>query len=94
MITSLNISLGQEWYLEAALRALQQVNVKIIVLHETKLTRGVYIRYIMGYKVWVTEAKFIHMGAITIVCREEEAWQVEDVASFGTNVVSFTITAG
>ena len=33
-------------------------------------------------------------GGIAIVLREEEGWGDEGVRSFGTNVVSFTVTSG
>ena len=48
------------------MQALQQVNVSIQVLQETKLTEGIHALYSAGYKVWVTEAKSIHRGGITI----------------------------
>ena len=47
-IESLNIKLGQAGGLEAAIRALQQVNIRIIVLQEIKLTGGVHTHYSSG----------------------------------------------
>ena len=51
-ITLLNISSDWMGVLEAALRALQQGNVGLGFLQETKLTKGIHMRYIAGYTVW------------------------------------------
>ena len=53
-IELLNIRSGRTVVLEVALRALQQVNIRIGVLKEMKLTRGIHTHYIAGYKVWAT----------------------------------------
>ena len=55
-IASLNIRSGQAGGLEAALRALQQGNIDVGVLQETKLMRGVHTRYRAGCDVWETQA--------------------------------------
>ena len=53
--------------LEAALRTLQQVNIGMGVLHETKLTGGIHTRYISGYNIWATEAEIKHQGGVAAV---------------------------
>ena len=53
--------------MEAALRALQQENIGIRDLKDKKLTKGIHMCYISGYKVWTTEADSKHQGGITIV---------------------------
>ena len=50
-IASLNIRSGREGGFEAALRALKQGNIGIIVLQETNLTEGIHNYYSLGYKV-------------------------------------------
>ena len=56
------------------------------------LTGGIHTCYSVGDKVWAAEAESRHMGGITIVWREEAGSQVEGASSFGTNVLSLTIT--
>ena len=56
-LASLNIHTGRAGGPETALRALQQGNVDVGFLQETKLMQGIHTRYNPGYDVWVTEAK-------------------------------------
>ena len=50
-IASLNIKLGRVGGLETVLCALQQGNIGIGDLYETKLTRGIHTRLSSGYKL-------------------------------------------
>ena len=75
--------------MEADLQALQKRNVKIGVLQETNLTKGIHTHYRAFCKVWVAEAENRHRGGIIIIWREESGWHVEGAASFGPNVVKF-----
>ena len=93
-IATLNIRSGRVGVLETALRALRQGNIKIRVLQEMKLTRGIHMRRSSGYTVWETEVESRHQGGIVIVWREADVWGVEGVRSFGPNVVSFIATSG
>ena len=56
-IMSLNIRSVWAEGLDAALRALQQGNIGVVILQETNLTDMIYTRHSAGYVVWVTEAK-------------------------------------
>ena len=47
-ISSLYVRLVQSGGMEAALQAMQQDNVRIGVLQEAKLTRGIHMCYIAG----------------------------------------------
>ena len=93
-ITSLNIRSVWLGGLEAALRTLNQGNIRIGVLQETKLTGGIHMRYSLIYKVWATEAESRRRGGIVIVWRRMGGCQVEGATNFGPNVVSFKITTG
>ena len=66
-ITSINIRSGQVGGFEADLRALQQGNVKVSVLQETKLTEWIHAQYSAGYKVWLKKAESRHSVRIAIV---------------------------
>ena len=93
-ILSLNIRLRRTGALEAALRALQQGNVDIRVLQDTKLTRGIHMRYGAGYSVLVTHAEIIHWGGVAAVWMEKAGWQVEGIANYGPSVVTSVLTTG
>ena len=56
--------------MEAALCALQQGNIGIGVLQETKLKGGIYTQYSLGYKVWETEAESRNQVGIAIIWRK------------------------
>ena len=57
------------------MQALQQVNVSIQVLQETKLTEGIHALYSAGYKVWVKEAERWHQRGVIAECQEEAEFQ-------------------
>ena len=80
--------------MDTTMHALHKGNVGIVVLLETKLTRGIHTRFSSGYKVWETEAKSRHWGGISIVWMKEWVWEVEGLHLFGPNLVSFTVTSG
>ena len=79
--------------MDTTMHALHKGNVGIVVLLETKLTRGIHTRFSSGYKVWETEAKSRHWGGISIVWMKEWVWEVEGLHLFGPNLVSFTVTS-
>ena len=56
--------------MEAALCTLQQGNIGIGVLQETKLKGGIYMQYSLGYKVWETEAESRNQVGIAIIWRK------------------------
>ena len=48
---------------------LQQGNVRIDTLQDTKLNGGIHTLYIASYKVWVMEVDSGHRGMVTIICK-------------------------
>ena len=93
-ISSINIRSGRAGGLEAALRDLQQGNVDVGVLQETNITKGIHTCYGAGYSVRETQAESRHMGGAEVVWIEKVGWQVEGIANYGPNVVSFLLTSG
>ena len=73
-IRSLKIRTGRAGGLETVLPALQQGNIGIGFLQETKLARGIHTRFSSSYKVCETEAKIRHRGGFSIIWIEEEGW--------------------
>ena len=61
-----NIRNGRGGGLEAALRAMEQGNMDIGFLQETKLTDGIYTRASAGYRVVATDAPSRHRGGIAV----------------------------
>ena len=55
-----NIRNGRNGGLEAALRGMEQANMDLGVLQETKCTNGVYTRASAGYRVVATDAPSRH----------------------------------
>ena len=77
-----------------ALHSLQQDNVNIGVLQETKLPRGNHTRYGAGYAIWATQEESRYCGGVVVAGREKEEWQVEVIAMYILNVVSFMLKTG
>ena len=89
-----NIQSGRNGRLEMALRAMQQMNLDIGILTETKLTRGIHTRWSSGYHVVATEARSEHQGGVALVYRDSSHWQIELVCKHGPNVISCELVTG
>ena len=80
--------------LEAALRGMAQANIDLGVFQETKCTEGVYTRTSAGYRVVATDAPSRHRGGVALLYREEADFAVEEVRTYGPNVISFEVVTG
>ena len=68
-LVSLKIRIGRAGRLETALWALQQGNMDVGFLQETKLTQGIHTQNGTGYNVWETEAESWNWRGVTMVWR-------------------------
>ena len=89
-----NIRNGRNRGLEAALRGMEQANMDLGVMQETKITDGVYTRTSAGYRVVATDAPSWHRGGIALFYREGAGFAVEEVRPYGPNVISFEVVTG
>ena len=89
-----NIRNGRSGGLEAALRAMEQGNIDIGFMQETKITDRVYTRASAGYRVVATDAPSRHRGGIAVFYREGAGFAVEEVRQYGTNVSSGEVVSG
>ena len=80
--------------LEAALRGMDQANMNLGVLQETKCTDGVYTRASAGYRVVATDAPSRHRGGLALFYKEGADFAVEEVRPYGPNVMSFEVVTG
>ena len=71
-----------------------QANIDLGVFQETKCTNGVYTRASAGYRVVATDAPSQHRGGVALFYREEENFAVEEVRTYGPNVLSFEVVTG
>ena len=65
-----NIRNGRNGGLEAALRGMEQANLDMGILQETKITDGVYTRASAGYRVVATDMPSRHSGGIAMFYRK------------------------
>jgi exonuclease III len=93
-IATLNIISGRAERLVSATRALQQMNIDIAILTETKITDECYTRHAFGYEVRASKAPSTSQGGVAICWRDNEISQVEGIHFHGPNVVSCEITSG
>ena len=89
-----NIRNGRNGGLEAALRGMEQENLDMGIMQETKITVGVYTRASAGYRVVATDAPSRHRGGIAMFYREGAGFAVEEVRQYGPNVLSFEVVSG
>ena len=89
-----NIRNGRNGGLEAALRVMAQANIYLGVFQETKCTDGVYTRASAGYRVVAMDAPSRHRGGVALFYREEAYFSVEEVRTYGPNVLSFKVVTG
>ena len=91
---SLNIWTGRAYGLDMSLCVLLQGNVDVGFKQETKLMQVIHNHNGVGYNVWAMEADTPHLGGVAVVWRAAKRWQLDFMASFGHNVVSFLLTLG
>ena len=89
-----NIWNGWNGGLEAALRGMEQANLDVGILQDTKFTDRVYTRASAGYRVVATDAPSRHRGGIAMFYREGAGFAVEEVRQYGPNVLSFEVVSG
>ena len=75
-IATWNILSGRGGGLESSCRALEVANVDIVVLQETKLTDGIYTRYLSGYRIVASNAQSKQQGGVALLAREHEAYEL------------------
>ena len=93
-LASFNIRSGRNGGLEAALRAMDQLEVDIGFLMETKLTGGIYTRHSSGYDVLASNATSSSSGGIALFWRGNISYEVEETRIWGPNVISLHLMMG
>jgi hypothetical protein len=93
-LATLNIISGRAERLVSATRALQQMNVDVAVLTETKITDECYTRHSFGYEIRASKAPSSSQGGVAFCWRDNEISQTEGIRFHGCNVVSCEVTSG
>jgi exonuclease III len=75
-IVTYNIRTGRAGNLEGALRAMNKMNMDIVLLTETKLTNEQHIKRAFGYDVVATKESSNAQGEVALIYRESEYWTV------------------
>ena len=92
-LATLNITDGRKSRLNAAIRCMEQANVDVGLLTETKLSNDMYTKSAMGYTVSATKAVGMS-GGVALVHRQGKGWGLESIRSFGPNVIRATLVSG
>ena len=88
-----NIINGRANRLEMACYKLNRHNVDIALLTETKLA-GHHTSSAYGYAVSATKCENNNQGGVAFLHRVSDEWHLEDVKSFGPNVIPATMVHG
>jgi hypothetical protein len=86
-IGTFNIMNGRAGDLEGALRAMNKMNMDIVLLTETKLTNDQLTNRAFGYDFVATKARSKAQGGVALIYRESEYWTVDSVKRFGSDVI-------
>ena len=77
------------------MRTMDQMNVDLGILSETKLDHEMYLHDCCGYTVVATTAKSSHQGGVAVFYRSHSAqWSVEGIQTHGPNMMSFSLMSG
>jgi hypothetical protein len=93
-VATYNVRCGRNAGLESALRAMAATGVDLGIFTETKVTDGVYTRFSSGYNVTASNATSVSQGGIALFWRDNELYEVEEVAMHGPNVLTFELVTG
>jgi len=86
-----NVRSGRNGGLESALRALRvmgSIDVDLVLLTETKLTDGYYVRTCNNYLVLATDAPSKHQGGVALCWRVSNRFEVKEARTAGSNVIT------
>jgi exonuclease III len=73
-IGTLNIRNGRRVNMEIAMQAIAHMNVDVAVLTETRLKDERYAKYVYGYEITATKAKYKIQGGIALVYWSSKFW--------------------
>ena len=76
---TLNICDGCSGNLEMACRRIQDLNMDIVMVTETKFSHGRHTSLSYGYGVYGTNCNNTNSGGVAIVVRKNDFWHIEDV---------------
>ncbi len=93
-ICTFNIISGGNARLESAMRMMNQMNVDLGILTETKLVDGYHTRRTSGYDIITTEAKSQHIGGVALFYRINKNWHIEGTKAYGPNVIGAELVSG
>ena len=93
-VATYNVRCGRNAGLESALRAMATMGVDLGIFTETKITDGIYTRFSSGYNVTATDTVSASQGEIALFWRDNELYEVEEVATRGPNVLTFELVTG
>jgi len=93
-VATYNVRCGRNAGLESALRAMAATEVDLGIFTETKITDSVYTRYSSGYNVTATNAVSASQGGIALFWRDNELYEIKEVAPRGPNVLTFELVMG
>jgi hypothetical protein len=65
-IALFNIRSGQNGGLESTLRAMAAMDIDFGMLVETKITGGIYTRFLSGYNVFASNAVSVRQGGVAL----------------------------
>ena len=80
-LATLNITDGRKSRLNAAIRCMEQANVDVGLLTETKLSNDMYTKSAMGYTVSATKAVGMN-GGVALVHQLGKGWGLESIRCF------------
>ena len=67
---------------------MDNLGVDLGFLVETKLTEGVYTRFLSGYYALALEAPSAWQGGIALFWRGNNSYKIEETRIWGSNVIS------
>ena len=87
-----NIRNGFKGGLESELRRTSQANIYLGIFQETKVTDGIYTRWLVGYSDVATNILSRHRGGVAVFHCPAPHFAVDAVHQFGPNFVGFQLT--
>lgn len=94
-IGTFNIRSGQSGNLECALRELNNMNVDVIVITETKITNNAYTHQRFRYSICASKAQSTSCGGIAFAfCTKDNRFVITQHKNWGPDVLSIVMTTG
>jgi hypothetical protein len=71
-----------------------EMGIDFGILMETKITEGIYTRFLSGYNVFVSNAVSVQQEGIALFWKPNKLYEIKEWRTCGPSVITFVVELG